>query len=75
MQQVARARSIIHVSPEAVMDAFINPVSMSKFWFHRRDEGLRPDESVMFYLGDAKDAFGFTVQVIDLVANSEIHLR
>lgn len=66
MQPKASAKSVVHAKPEAVMEAFINPALMSQFWFHRRDEGLKQGESVMFYLGSDKDAFGFTAQVLEL---------
>ncbi len=36
---------------------------MSRFWFSRRDDGLRAGESVRWFLGDGADAISFSVQV------------
>jgi len=75
MEQVARAKSIVRAAPEKVYQAFVNPESMGKFWFHRKDEGFRVNETVMFYLGNEKDAFGFDVQILELNPNSLIHIK
>ena len=75
MQKIARAKSIVRAQPKKVFEAFVNPEFMRQFWFHRNDHGLKVDESVMFYLGDAQGAFGFTVQVLDLKTDSLIHIK
>lgn len=75
MEQVACAKSIIRATPQKVFDAFVNPESMCRFWFHRKDEGLKPGESVTFYLGNEEGAFGFTAQVIELKPHSLIHIK
>ncbi|MBT8146012.1 MAG: SRPBCC domain-containing protein [Gammaproteobacteria bacterium] len=75
MQQIARAKSIVRAQPKIVFEAFVNPEMMRQFWFHRKDHGFRVNESVMFYLGNEEDAFGFTAQVLNLIADSLIHLR
>ena len=75
MEQVARAKSIVRSAPEKVYQAFVDPEQMGKFWFHRKDEGLKVGETVMFYLGNEKDAFGFEVHVLELNPNSLIHIK
>jgi uncharacterized protein YndB with AHSA1/START domain len=37
---------------------------MSRYWFTRRDGGLKEGESVSFYMGPEAGAFSFDVQVI-----------
>ena len=37
----AKAQAVVRASPLAVFNAFIDAETMSKFWFTRRDEGLR----------------------------------
>ena len=60
---VARARVRIHRSPAEVFAAFADASAMSKFWFTRRDEGLRAGEPVQWFLGDGDDAPVFDVLV------------
>ena len=75
MEQVARAKSIIRAAPEKVYQAFVDPESMGKFWFSRKDEGFRVNEAVKFYLGSEEGAFGFDVHVLELNPNSLIHIK
>ncbi len=75
MQHTALAKSIIRARPEKVFEAFVNPDLMKQFWFHRKDSGLKVNESVTFYLGDTDDAFGFTAHVLDLKPHSLIHIK
>ena len=75
MNHVARAQSIVRARPTKVFDAFVNPDQMKQFWFHRTDTGLKEGESVTWYIGDAQDAYGFTVHVLELKSNSLIHIR
>ena len=75
MQAIARAKSIVHAPPMQVFEAFVNPESMGQFWFHRKDHGLKPNESVTFYLGDNDDAFGFSVEVLELLPARLIHIK
>ena len=37
----ATAKALIHKPASDVFDAFVNPATMSRFWFTRRDDGLR----------------------------------
>ncbi len=45
---------------------------MSKFWFTRRDNGLRAGASVTWYLGSAPDAMAFDVRVKEIDAPRRI---
>ena len=62
----ATARIRIRRSPSEVFAAFAAADKMSKFWFTRRDDGLRKGESVTWYLGSADDALAFDVHVAEL---------
>lgn len=75
MNLVARAKSIVRARPGKVYNAFVNPDQMKQFWFHRTDEGLKAGESVTWYLGNADDAFGFTVHVLELKPGALIHIK
>ena len=59
----ATARTLIRKPASEVFDAFVNPETMSKFWFTRRDDGLREGEPVIWYLGAQPDAPQFEVRV------------
>ena len=48
----AIARSRVRKPPREVFRAFADADEMSKFWFTRRDDGLKEGESVKWYLGD-----------------------
>jgi len=39
---------------------------MSKFWFTRRDPGLKKGESVKWFVGDDEDAVSFDVYVTEI---------
>lgn len=75
MALVARAQSIVRAKPEKVFEAFVNPDLMKQFWFHRTDSGLKEGESVTWYIGDAPDAFGIYVHVIEVRQDSLIHIK
>ena len=62
----ATAQTLIHRPASDVFDAFVNPETMSKFWFTRRDDGLRAGETVTWYLGAQPDAPPFEVRVTSL---------
>lgn len=59
----ATARTLIRKPAAEVFDAFVNPETMSRFWFTRRDGGLREGETVIWYLGARPDAPQFEVRV------------
>lgn len=48
---------------------------MSKFWFTRRDKGLRQGKSVSWFLGRANDAYAIEVNVLELRKPSLIRLE
>jgi uncharacterized protein YndB with AHSA1/START domain len=62
----AVARTRIHKPPAQVYDAFANAESMSKFWFTRRDTGLKEGETVKWFVGSDEDAFSFDVYVKEI---------
>ena len=62
----AKANALIRKPAVEVFDAFVNPETMSRFWFTRRDDGLREGEGVTWYLGAEPDAPRFDVRVTSL---------
>ena len=63
----ATAQTLIHKPVSEVFDAIVNPETMSKFWFTRRDDGLRAGETLTWYLGAQPNAPQFEVRVTSLV--------
>lgn len=62
----ATAKIRIRRPPSDVFDAFANANVMSKFWFLRRDDGLKEGESVSWFIGSGEDAISFDVHVKEL---------
>ena len=62
----AIAKIRIFKPPSDVFTAFADAVEMSKFWFTRRDNGLKKGETVTWYLGSGQDAYAFEVRVTEL---------
>ena len=62
----ATAQVLVHRPVADVFDAFVNPETMSRFWFIRRDDGLRAGQTMTWYLGAQPDAPRFEVQVTSL---------
>ena len=62
----AKARTRIRKSPQEVFTAFADAASMSKFWFARRDDGLKEGEPVTWFVGAGVDAFSFDVLVREI---------
>lgn len=62
----AKAEIRIRSTPTEVFRVFADASEMSKFWFTRRDDGLREGESVAWFLGRGRDAFSFDVRVKEL---------
>lgn len=62
----AKAKIRIRRSPSKVFTAFADANAMSKFWFTRRDDGLKEGEYVSWFIGSGKDAFSFDVHVKEL---------
>jgi len=62
----AIARTRIRRPPAEVFTAFADAKNMSKFWFTRRDQGLKEGESVAWFVGSAEDALSFDVQVKEI---------
>ena len=62
----ATARTLVHRPPSEVFAAFADAECMSKFWFTRRDAGLKEGESVEWSVGSHDDAFAFEVMVKEI---------
>lgn len=62
----AKAEIRIRRTPLEVFTAFADASAMSKFWFTRRDDGLREGESVSWFIGSGEDAISFDVRVKEL---------
>jgi uncharacterized protein YndB with AHSA1/START domain len=62
----AKASIRIRRTPSEAFSAFADAGAMSKFWFTRRDDGLKQGESVTWFLGSGEDAFAFDVRVKEL---------
>lgn len=71
-QLTAKARIRIRKPAAEVFAAFADANSMSKFWFTRRDDGLKEGESVKWSVGSGDDAFSFDVVVKNIRANETI---
>ena len=61
-----KAKIRIRRPPSEVFAAFADARAMSKFWFTRRDEGLRAGESVSWFIGRGEAAIAFEVRVKEL---------
>jgi uncharacterized protein YndB with AHSA1/START domain len=62
----AKARIRIRRTPSEVFAVFVDAKEMSKFWFARRDDGLKEGEPVSWFVGSGEDAFSFEVRVREL---------
>ena len=62
----ATAKTTIRKPPHEVFAAFADAGEMSRFWFTRRDDGLKAGESCTWYLGDGPDAFAFEIRVLEV---------
>ena len=62
----AKARIRIRRSPLEVFTAFADAGAMGRFWFTRRDDGLKEGESVSWFIGSGEDAISFDVRVKEL---------
>lgn len=71
----AKATSIVHAAPAQVFEAIVNPDIMSKYWFTRRDAGLKQGEIVLWYIGDHEDAFAFEVHIKELIESELIRVE
>jgi uncharacterized protein YndB with AHSA1/START domain len=62
----AKAQIRIRRSPAEVFTAFADASAMSKFWFTRRDDGLKAGESVTWFIGSGEDSISFDVRVQEI---------
>ena len=65
-ERTAKARILIRATPAEIFDAFIDPATMSRFWFCRRDHGLTSGADVLWYVGNDVQAMAITVRVVEL---------
>ena len=68
----AMAKILIRRSPVEVFTAFAEARMMSKFWFTRRDNGLKENEYSTWYLGPGEDAPSFDVLVKEIESPHKI---
>lgn len=68
------AKACIRIRKPAVeaFAAFADAENMSKFWFTRRDDGLKEGSPVTWSLGSEEDAFSFEVLVRTIRKNESI---
>ncbi|MBX2870348.1 MAG: SRPBCC domain-containing protein [Acidiferrobacterales bacterium] len=71
----ATARMVVHATPQAIFDAFVDADTMSKFWFTRRDTGLNEGGTVLWYIGVDEDAYAIEVRVKKLSRPGKIHIE
>ena len=71
----AKAQILIHRPANEVFDAFVEPETMAKFWFTRRDDGLREGETVTWFIGPEPDAPRIEVQVTSLKRPDSIVMK
>ena len=62
----AVAKIRVRKSPSEAFSAFADADKMSKFWFTRRDDGLKEGEPSTWFVGSSEDAFSFDVRVIQV---------
>jgi uncharacterized protein YndB with AHSA1/START domain len=68
----AKAEIRIRRTPPEVFSAFVDASAMSKFWFTRRDDGLKEAESVSWFIGGGENAISFDVHVKELIRPNRI---
>ena len=68
----ARAEIRIRCTPAEAFTAFVDAREMSKFWFTRRDDGLKAGETLPWYIGNTEDAISFDVRVKEIDHPSRI---
>ncbi len=71
-QLTATAEIRVRTAPAKIFDAFADASQMSKYWFTRRDDGLREGEFVTWYLGPGENAYAFEIRVVELNRPSRI---
>ncbi len=71
----ARAAIRIRRPPSEVFAAFADASAMSKFWFTRRDDGLKEGEYSSWFIGAGPDAISFDVLVKELSPPNRIAIE
>lgn len=62
----AKARILVRKPRSEVFNAFADAASMSKFWFTRRDAGLKEGATITWFLGGGEDEIAFDIRVEEL---------
>ena len=70
--QALSATARIRRPPAEVFAAFADAGAMRKFWFARRDDGLKEGETVSWFLGSGEHAVAFDVRVEELRPPSKL---
>ncbi|MFQ5741639.1 MAG: SRPBCC domain-containing protein [Acidobacteriota bacterium] len=63
---MGKARIRIRRPPSEVFSAFADAEAMSKFWFTRRDNGLKEGETIPWFIGSGETAVSFKIRVKEL---------
>lgn len=71
----AKAQILVRRPRDEVFNAFVDPAVMSKFWLHRKDEGLREGETIGWFVGDSSDALEIEVRVKLVETPSRIEIE
>ena len=61
-----KARIRIRRSPSEVFKVFADANAMSKFWFTRKDAGLKEGETVSWFIGSGENSISFEIRVKEL---------
>ena len=62
----AKARILVRKPRSEVFNAFTDAASMSKFWFTRRDDGLKEGATITWFLGGGEHEIAFDIRVEEL---------
>jgi uncharacterized protein YndB with AHSA1/START domain len=67
-----KARIRIRRPPSDVFTAFADAGAMTKFWFTRRDDGLKEGETVSWFVGSGEKAVSFDIRVKEIKPTGKI---
>lgn len=74
-EATAKAQILVRRPRDEVFNAFFDPAVMSRFWFRRRDQGLREGDRITWFVGDAPDALEIEVRVRSIEPPSKIMIE
>lgn len=67
-----KAEIMVRRKPSEVFSAFNDAAAMSKYWFTRRDQGLREGDTVTWFVGSGPEAPTFDVNVRNVLPPNKI---